>query len=132
MGHQGPCHQVYVAIRASDYLAEPVLVGLSLPCHPESICLCIVAPKHVAWLASHANHVEHIGVEAHVFKQLCQGVKFLLKASCPHQREKTIPRKKILCQPLHVLPKTLSASRARVHRLLRRCYHSEPVGGTNL
>ena len=76
--------QFRTAIGEADSLEEPVLVGLYLPHHLDSIGLRRMNPKRAAWLAIHAHHLVHIGVEAHAVKQLIQGFKCPLKAGCPH------------------------------------------------
>ena len=50
VGSQGPHHQVGVALRAADPLAEPLPVGVTLPCRPQAVGFHRVPPKHAAMM----------------------------------------------------------------------------------
>ena len=63
---QGPFRQLRIALGATDLLAEPFRVGVSLPRHLEAVGLHKVPPKRAESLTIHANHIDHIGVEDQV------------------------------------------------------------------
>ena len=58
----------HVVLGALYPLADLLPVGVSLPRRPYSVGLHIVPPKRAARLLSHAHHLGHIFVEAHVVK----------------------------------------------------------------
>ena len=119
VGFQEPRRQGCITIWAAEFMVDPFQVALSLPRHLESVGLCRVVPRRVAYLTSHDLHIGRIGTESHKVKQLRQGVKRSLKVGCLSRRNNPTASIKICCQPLHVPPETLRASRAWVHRLLR-------------
>ena len=82
MVHQGPRHQVFIALRAVEPLAESLPVSETLYHYPEAIGILRVSPYRATGLARHSHRLAHIIAQSNLVKQLHQYVKRLMYLGC--------------------------------------------------